>query len=168
MEDCFTCRHRQAAPHRHPCATCADYSNWREVATDPEADHVVATPAYQRLVADLAAEQAGSDVDQTMPQPDRGVKSAPEFLTKAAHLMAERGKQYDASGSERSMGKAIRAFNAITGHELREPEGWLLLQVLKDVRLFTKPGYHQDSAEDCIAYAALKAEAKQIDGGQEA
>jgi hypothetical protein len=100
-------------------------------------------------------------LDPPVPQKGSSTQSAPELLTKAADLMAERGKQYDASGSERSMGKAVRAFNAITGHELSEPQGWLLLQVLKDVRLFTKPGYHQDSAEDCIAYAALKAEAKQ-------
>jgi hypothetical protein len=57
------------------------------------------------------------------------------------------------------MGKAVTAFNAITGHTLSESEGWLLLQVLKDVRLFTREAYHADSAEDCIAYAALKAEA---------
>jgi hypothetical protein len=86
--------------------------------------------------------------------------TAPGMLTKAAELMAERGKEYDQDQGERSMGRAVAAFNAITGHELTEPQGWLLLQVLKDVRLFTKPGYHQDSAEDCIAYAALKAEAK--------
>ena len=85
---------------------------------------------------------------------------ADEILTKAAELMRERGKQYDTEGGERSMGKAVRAFNAITGRDLSEPEGWLLLQVLKDVRLFQKPGYHADSAEDCVAYAALKAEAK--------
>lgn len=62
------------------------------------------------------------------------------------------------------MGRAVAAFNAITGRqdgaELRESEGWLLLQLLKDARLFTRPDvYHADSAEDCIAYAALKAEA---------
>lgn len=85
---------------------------------------------------------------------------ADNILLKAAELMRERGKQYDSPEGERSMGKAVRAFNAVTGRDLSEPEGWLLLQVLKDVRLFQKPGYHADSAEDCVAYAALKAEAK--------
>ena len=85
---------------------------------------------------------------------------APELLGRAAALMYERGKTYDEPEGERSMGKAVAAFNAITGHTITESEGWLLLQVLKDVRLFTRSAYHADSALDCIAYAALKAEAK--------
>lgn len=89
------------------------------------------------------------------------LETAPALLSKAAAIMEERGKQYDKPEGERSMGKAVQAFNAITGQDLSEAEGWLLLQVLKDVRLWQRPGYHQDSAEDCIAYAALKAEAKQ-------
>ena len=57
------------------------------------------------------------------------------------------------------MGKTVIAFNAITGRDLTESEGWLLLQVLKDVRQWQNPNeYHQDSGEDCIAYACLKAE----------
>lgn len=95
-------------------------------------------------------------------RPEEAAKaSAPELLNKAADLLTARGKQYDRPEGERSMGKAVSAFNAITGRNLSESEGWLLLQVLKDVRLFQKPGYHQDSAEDCIAYASLKAESKQ-------
>ena len=88
-------------------------------------------------------------------------QTAPQLLSKAAAIMEERGKQYDKPDGERSMGKCVDAFNIVTGNSLTEAEGWLLLQILKDVRLFQKPGYHQDSAEDCIAYAALKAEAKQ-------
>lgn len=85
--------------------------------------------------------------------------TAPEFLHRAASIMEERGKQYDKPSGERSMGKTVAAFNAITGRDLSEAEGWLLLQVLKDVRQWQNPGYHADSAEDCIAYSALKAEA---------
>ncbi len=88
-------------------------------------------------------------------------QTAPQLLSKAASIMEERGKQYDKPDGERSMGKCVQAFNIITDNKLTEAEGWLLLQILKDVRLFQNPGYHQDSAEDCIAYAALKAEAKQ-------
>jgi len=85
-------------------------------------------------------------------------KDARYFLLKAAQLQEERGKEYD-TDKERSMGKTVTAFNTITGHNLSESEGWLLLQLLKDVRQWTKKDYHADSAEDCIAYAALKAEA---------
>lgn len=85
---------------------------------------------------------------------------AQDFLRKGADLLEERGKQYDQPGGERSMGKAVSAFNTITGRSLTEAEGWLLLQVLKDVRQWQNPDvYHADSAEDCVSYAALKAEA---------
>ncbi len=89
--------------------------------------------------------------------------TAPQFLQRAADIMAERARQYDKPEGERSMGTAVAAFNLITGREISEAEGWLLLQVLKDVRQWQRVGFHLDSAEDCIAYAALKAEAKQIE-----
>ena len=91
------------------------------------------------------------------PMPD---PMAAELLGRAARHMHDRAATYDKPEGERSMGRAVQAFNAITGRDLTESEGWLLLQVLKDVRLFTRSEYHADSAEDCIAYAALKAEAK--------
>lgn len=89
--------------------------------------------------------------------------TAPQFLKRAAEIMEERGKQYDKPEGERSMGAAVAAFNLITGRGITEAEGWLLLQILKDVRQWQRPGFHLDSAEDCIAYAALKAEAKQAE-----
>lgn len=94
---------------------------------------------------------------------DQAKKTAPDFLRRAAEIMEERGKQYDKPGGERSMGRCVAAFNAITGRDLTEADGWLLLQVLKDVRLWQRPGFHLDSAEDCTAYSALKAEAKQAE-----
>lgn len=81
------------------------------------------------------------------------------FLRRAAEIMAERGKQYDQEGGERSMGKTVTMFNACTGHNLTEAEGWLLMECLKNVRQWQRPGFHQDSADDGVAYAALKAEA---------
>lgn len=83
-----------------------------------------------------------------------------EFLQAAIDVQAERGKQYDSPEGERSMGRTVQAFNAITGRDLIEAEGWLLLQVLKDVRQWQNPeAYHHDSALDGVAYASLKAEA---------
>jgi len=92
-------------------------------------------------------------------------KTAYGFLTQAAEIMHQRGQQYDADSGERSMGKAVGAFNIITGHRLKESEGWLLLQLLKDVRQWQKKGFHADSAVDCVAYAALKGEALAKEGG---
>jgi hypothetical protein len=111
-------------------------------------------------VAGIGQERIDAALAAYRQERDAKYPSAPVLLKKAADHMTERAKQYDKPEGERSMGKAVQAFNAITGRDLTEPEGWLLLQVLKDVRLFQRPGYHADSAEDCIAYAALKAEAK--------
>lgn len=86
-------------------------------------------------------------------------KTAPGLLKAAADIMQQRAEQYDKPEGERSMGAAVQAFNVITGRDMKESEGWLLLQVLKDVRQWQRPDYHADSAEDCIAYSALKAEA---------
>jgi len=91
--------------------------------------------------------------------PEPPVK-APELLGRAAAHMHERGKTYDAPEGERSMGKTVAAFNAITGRDLTESEGWLFMTTLKAVRGFTRGGYHADSFEDLIAYTALLAEAK--------
>lgn len=85
--------------------------------------------------------------------------TAGDFLRRAATIMDSRGAQYDKPDGERSMGKCVAAFNIITGHALTEAEGWLLLQVLKDVRQWQTTTYHADSAEDAVAYSALKAEA---------
>ena len=86
-------------------------------------------------------------------------KSAPEFLAHAKHILDERGRNYDQPGGERSMGRTVAAFNIMTGHALTEAEGWLLMETLKNVRQNTAPGFHRDSAEDGVTYAALKAEA---------
>lgn len=85
---------------------------------------------------------------------------AQEILSAAAGHMQDRSSTYDKPEGERSMGRAVAALNAITGRGMTEAEGWLLLQLLKNVRLFTRPGFHQDSAEDAVAYAALMGEAK--------
>lgn len=60
--------------------------------------------------------------------------TATDYLRRAADIMDERGKQYDKPEGERSMGKCVAAFNIVTGRDLTEAEGWLLLQILKDVR----------------------------------
>jgi hypothetical protein len=85
--------------------------------------------------------------------------TALDLMERAAQHMRDRAVSYDKPEGERSMGQTIAAFNAITGRDLKETEGWLLMQILKDVRLFQRRDtVHMDSLEDCIAYAALKGE----------
>ena len=84
---------------------------------------------------------------------------ADEILTAAAQHMRDRAATYDKPGGERSMAQTVAIFNLYHGTSLTEAQGWHMMQILKDVRLFARPGYHADSAEDCTAYSALKAEA---------
>lgn len=92
--------------------------------------------------------------------------TAPTLLDAAAGHMRDRAATYDQPTGERSMGRAVQALNAILGRQaLTESEGWLLLQVLKDVRDRQRATPHRDSLEDAIAYAALKAEARLAEGG---
>ena len=103
---------------------------------------------------------SGGRVDKRGEPMESKQKTACDFLSTALSLLEERGKDYDQPQGERSMGRTVAAFNSITNKELTEAEGWLLLQILKDVRQWQNPDkYHADSAEDCVSYAALKAEA---------
>ena len=144
--------------HTYICKTCGV-----EYDTIPKAMACFdAHEAEEAGAVGTFIEAAADEVLLEVSPPDVEVPlaEAPELLGRAARHMHDRASTYDKPEGERSMGRAVQAFNAITGHSLTEAEGWLLLQVLKDVRLFTRSEYHADSAEDCIAYAALKAEAK--------
>lgn len=86
--------------------------------------------------------------------------SAPNVLSAAEKHMRDRAATYDKPEGERSMAQTVSVFNAFHNTSLTEAQGWHFMQILKDVRLFTRVGYHADSAEDGVAYAALKVEAK--------
>ena len=89
-----------------------------------------------------------------------GGVNAIDTLNRAASLMADRARDYDHPGGERSMARAVAAFNAVTGRDLSEADGWLFMVQLKLVRLQTAKGPARvDSCEDAVAYAALMAEA---------
>ena len=64
-----------------------------------------------------------------MPEP-----KAAELLGRAAAHMHDRSATYDEPEGERSMGKIVTAFNAITGRDLTESEGWMFMQQVKLVR----------------------------------
>lgn len=100
----------------------------------------------------------------TTKAPD--TRTADAFLQNAIDLLRERGKQYDQPSGERSMGKTVAAFNAVTGRDLSEAEGWLLMLLLKQVRQWQTGTYHKDSAEDAVSYSALLAEALERSKGK--
>jgi hypothetical protein len=86
--------------------------------------------------------------------------SAPRLLDQAAKHMRDRAATYDKPEGERSMGKTVEAFNAITGRDLTESEGWLMMALLKMVRSQQRKEPHADSVEDLVAYSALFGEAR--------
>lgn len=89
-------------------------------------------------------------------KPATARKTAPDLLADAAAILAERGRERDKPNGERSMARAVAAFNAITGHDLTEVEGWRFMVCLKMAR-----GTGPDDCLDLIGYAALAAEAAQ-------
>jgi hypothetical protein len=96
-----------------------------------------------------------------LPKPQSAL--AADVCHTAGDLLAERGLKYDRPDGGTSMDRAVEAYNAITGDHMTEAKGWLLMQLLKDCRQWSHDGYHADSAEDAIAFAALKAVAKRRD-----
>lgn len=92
------------------------------------------------------------------------MSDALSILDAAAQHMRDRAIAYDQPEGERSMGRVVAAFNAITGHSLTESEGWQFMSILKNVRAFAGSEPHRDSLEDNVAYAALMAEAALLRG----
>ena len=85
-------------------------------------------------------------------------KTPSDYLRQAADTLDERGKQYDASGYERSMAKTVSIFNILTNNSLTVAEGWQFMKVLKDVRLWSQTNSVQaDSIVDNLGYTALLA-----------
>lgn len=82
---------------------------------------------------------------------------ASDILKAAAGHMDDRAATYDKPEGERSMRATVEAFEAITGVQMTEEQGWLFMVVLKAVR--SQQGqFKQDNYEDGAAYFALAAE----------
>ena len=83
--------------------------------------------------------------------------TAAEILTTAAGHLKDRAATYDQPQGERSIGKTVAMFRALTGIEMTEEQGWLFMACLKMVRA-QQGGYRADSYEDGSAYFALAGE----------
>lgn len=84
---------------------------------------------------------------------------ADEILAAAQETLRKRATTRDQAGGERSMARAVAAFNALTGHKMTTREGWLFMAVLKLARATTAGGRHNaDDYVDGAAYFALAGE----------
>lgn len=80
-----------------------------------------------------------------------------DVLRSGAQHMEDRAATYDKPEGERSMSATVQAFNAITGCDLTEEQGWLFMVQLKAVRS-QQGDFKLDNYEDLCAYGALMAE----------
>ena len=84
--------------------------------------------------------------------------TAQHFLEAAKGYLGARAATYDKPTGERSMERTINAFAALTDIQLTEEQGWLFMEVLKQVRSL-QGKFKADSYEDLAGYAALRGEA---------
>lgn len=95
---------------------------------------------------------------------DEQLPDAAAFLRGAVDEMADRAASRDQQAGERSMARAVAAFNVIYGPGIAargyvtELEGWQFMSLLKKVR-GAQGEYREDDHTDDVAYCALAAEA---------
>lgn len=87
--------------------------------------------------------------------------TAPAILKRAAQHMEDRAAARDQPGGERSMERTVKAFNALTGHQISERDGWMFMVALKAARACTTQTGLSDDYEDGAAYFGLAGESAQ-------
>lgn len=102
-----------------------------------------------------------------VPETKSGEVHAYTFLQSALSEMKDRAAQRDGAtpqgriSGERSMAATIKAFNALTGHNLTEENGWEFMILLKLVR-GRQGNFRMDDYTDAAAYSALLGECASI------
>lgn len=89
---------------------------------------------------------------------------ATEIIQQAAAEVGERAPSRDSESGERSMARAVAAFNGLVGGDTRlsETEGWLFMCCLKMARA-TRGQLNIDDYIDLAGYAGLAGESAQLD-----
>jgi hypothetical protein len=86
--------------------------------------------------------------------------AAHEFLERGVSHMRDRAVQRDSEAGERSMARAVAAFNAQEGTNLTEAQGWRFMIQLKYARAVNGV-FVADDYEDMSSYCGLAGEAAQ-------
>ena len=108
------------------------------------------TPAYFELVRRNVPSTPASVVPTI---------AAHGILQNAAAEMLDRAASRDTPKGERSMGRCVKAFNAMFGTELTETQGWQFMELLKMARSVGGE-FRLDDFTDGVAYAALAGESE--------
>lgn len=149
-----SCRHPKHYDHINSCGPDCYHGRYEVRTVDPRAKPVDAFSGDQYGAS--PAEEALAIFKEW--KEGKAKPTAPDILKAAATHMEDRAKLYDKPEGERSMPPTVAAFNAVTGHNLTEEQGWLFMELLKCVRA-EHNGYRSDNYEDGAAYVALKGEA---------
>ena len=94
--------------------------------------------------------------EESINPPTQSPIDAPAILRKAAQTIDDRAADRDLP-AERSMARAVGAFNTLTGQSLTITQGWLFMAVLKLARA-TAGKFNPDDQMDAAAYVALALE----------
>ena len=105
--------------------------------------------------ADWQDARSGGSAPTPTAEPVR--LTAPDFLERGAQHMRDRAAQRDKPDGERSMARAVAAFNAQEGTNLTEEQGWRFMVQLKYSRACAGV-FVADDYEDMAAYAGLAGE----------
>ena len=102
--------------------------------------------------------------ETTAPSPSTTASVVPVIaahgiLQNAAAEMLDRAASRDTPKGERSMGRCVKAFNAMFGTELTETQGWQFMELLKMARSVGGE-FRLDDFTDGVAYAALAGESE--------
>ena len=97
------------------------------------------------------------DILKSLNKPTPSVGVAPKLLEDAAQALRDRAVTRDAEDGERSMARTVAIFNAMTGQNLTELEGWRFMISLKLARSMQGQA-HLDDYVDLAGYAALAGE----------
>lgn len=126
--------------------------DWTRTSPDP---HEAVCARMSAVYAQAGRELQKMREGQETPEPAK----ADEILAAAQETLRQRAATRDQPSGERSMARAVAAFNAVTGHKLTTREGWLFMAVLKLARATTAGGRHNgDDYVDGAAYFALAGE----------
>lgn len=134
------------------------HDNIEPVHPTEDKKDIADTNSYGPDVSFVAVDEATKTYDDIKAEIARPT-GADEILQIAEETLAQRGVMYDSTGQqqERSMGKVVAMFNALTGHELTIEQGWKFMCLLKLAR--SEQGeFSIDSFFDLAAYAALAGE----------
>jgi hypothetical protein len=116
-----------------------------------------ALPPKPIIPVAVAADLPPSKFEQMVEELRAQGIPAYRFLEDASKVMKQRAQLRDKPEGERSMESIVKTFNALTGKDLTEAEGWEFMVILKMVR-GRQGKFNEDDYTDMAAYSGLLGE----------